>query len=377
MPVMQGSIIRTWLLVGGLCTVLFSCSKNDGPADEPGENWPSDSIRVVKSGLQFPWEILWGKDDYIWMTERGGRVSKIDPRTGETVFSTAISGVVARGEGGLLGMVQDPGFQQNGLIYLVHNYLAGDVYREKLVRYRFADNALGEETVLLDNIPAANVHNGSRLVVVEGNPAVLYMTTGDAANTDLPQQRSSLAGKVVRVLLDGSVPADNPVAGSYYWSLGHRNPQGLVWAKNRLYAAEHGPSIEDEINIIVKGANYGWPAVNGSCDAPEQAFCAANQVVEPIWSSGSATVAACGLDYYNHDRIGAWKNALLMTSLKNARLYVHTLNGDGSSITGTRTYFQNSWGRLRDICVSPAGRVYLCTSNGNNQDLLVEISALE
>lgn len=366
------------LLVAGICTAFISCSKDDDPEEEnPEENWPSDSIRVVKTGLQFPWEILWGKDDHIWMTERGGKVSKVDPRTGETVFSTSIPGVVSRGEGGLLGMVQDPGFIQNGFIYLVHNYLEGDDYREKLVRYRFANNALGEELILLDEIPAANVHNGSRLVIVEGNPSVLYMTTGDAANTALPQQAGSLAGKVLRFLLDGSVPGDNPVADNYYWSMGHRNPQGLVWAKNRLYASEHGPNIEDEINIIEKGVNYGWPSVNGPCDPAEQSFCDANQVREPIWSSGSSTFAACGLDYYDHYRIPGWKNSLLMTSLKNSRLYVHALNGDGSSITGTTTHFLNSWGRLRDVCVSPGGRVYLCTSNGNNQDVLVEISSLE
>lgn len=365
-------IIRFPLFLG-LLFGLISCSKNDDPGTDDGE-WPSDSIRVVKQGLQFPWEIVWGPDEHIWMTERGGRLLRVNPETGETAFSTSIGGVVARGEGGLLGMVLHPDFNSNGFIYLVHNYLAGDAYREKLVRYRFASNALSDETVLLNNIPAANTHNGSRLLIVGG---FLYMTTGDAANTALPQDQNSLSGKVLRMNLDGSVPADNPVSGNLYWSLGHRNQQGLVWAHNKLYASEHGPNIEDEINIIEKGGNYGWPNVNGPCDGGELSFCSANQVREPIWSSGGTTVAACGMEYYNADRIPGWKNTLLMTSLKNATLYVHQLNADGSAITATNTAFAGRWGRLRDVCVSPAGRVYLCTGNGNNQDVLVEISRLE
>ncbi len=366
------------LLLAMVSLASISCSKDDDPPGEDQEdNWPSDSIRVVKSGLNFPWEILWGKDDHIWMTERGGKVSKLDPRTGETVFSTTIEEVVSRGEGGLLGMVQDPGFNQNGFLYLVYNYLDDGEYREKLVRYKFTGSALSEPKEFLDDIPASNIHNGSRLLIVEGSPSVLYMTTGDASNTSLPQQVESVSGKVLRFALDGSVPAGNPVDGNYFWSMGHRNQQGLVWAHNRLYASEHGPNIEDEINIIEKGRNYGWPTVNGPCDPAEQEFCENNLIVEPIWSSGGSTVAACGLDFYNNERIPSWKNSLLMTSLKNSRLYVHALNEDGTSITSTEAFFHNEWGRLRDVCVSPAGRVYICSSNGSNQDVLVEISSLE
>lgn len=375
---MRNRSFSSVIIAAILSTVLFSCSRDDDPpGTDPNDNWPSDSIRVLKSGLNFPWEISWGKDDHLWMTERGGRVSRVEPRSGQTLFSITLDGVVARGEGGLLGMVQDPGFTQNGWIYFVHNYLEGDAYREKLVRYRYNGSALVEPNVLLDKIPAANIHNGSRLVIVEGSPNVLYMTTGDASSTALAQESGSLAGKVLRLLLDGSVPGDNPVAGNYYWSLGHRNPQGLVWANNKLYASEHGPNIEDEINIIEKGRNYGWPSVNGPCDPAEQAFCDANQVKEPIWSSGSSTVAACGLDYYGSDRIPGWKNSLLMTSLKNATLFRHQLNAEGTAIQSTEQLFRTRWGRLRDVCVSPAGRVYLCTSNGNNQDILVEISSPE
>ena len=109
--------------------------------------------------------------------------------------------------------------------------------------------------------------------------------------------------------------------GSPVWSFGHRNPQGLVVVNGKMYTSEHGPNIEDEINIIEKNRNYGWPTVNGPCDQPaEITFCTANNVKEPVWSSGSSTIAVSGLDYYNNNRIAAWQNSLLMCTLKDASL---------------------------------------------------------
>jgi glucose/arabinose dehydrogenase len=142
-----------------------------------------------------------------------------------------------------------------------------------------------------------------------------------------------------------------------------------------MYASEHGPNIEDEVNIIERNRNYGWPAVHGPCDLPaETTFCSANNVKEPIWSSGSSTIAVCGLDYYNSSLIPAWKNSLLMCTLKDASLRVLTLSSNGLSVVGQQTFFKNTYGRIRDICISPAGKVYLCTSNGGNADVLVEIA---
>ncbi|HMK05437.1 MAG TPA: PQQ-dependent sugar dehydrogenase, partial [Ferruginibacter sp.] len=149
---------------------------------------------------------------------------------------------------------------------------------------------------------------------------------------------------------------------------------GLVVANGIMYASEHGPNIEDELNIIEKKRNYGWPVVNGPCNQMvEEAFCDANNVKEPIWSSGNGTLAVCGLDYYNNNRIPAWQNCLLMLNLKDASMRVLKLSADGRSVTGQQTFFKNRFGRLRDLCISPAGRVYICSSNGSNADVLVEI----
>ena len=336
---------------------------------------PADNTRILRTDLNFPWEILWGKDDMIWMTERGGRISKLDPKTGNTLFSVRIAEVVSNNEGGMLGMVQDPGFLTNGLFYVVYDYKNDGDYREKMVQMKYSNNAIRELKTLIDNIPAYAIHNGSRLWITAGPDPKIFMTTGDASVGDNAQDLHSLSGKVLRMNLDGTIPADNPIAGSPVWSFGHRNPQGLVMYNGILYASEHGPDIEDEVNIIEKNRNYGWPNVKGPCDhTTEKIFCAVNKVKEPIWSSGSSTIAVCGLDHYSGTRIPDWQGCLLMCTLKDASLRVFHLSADGLTITSKKTYFKNKFGRLRDICISPDGKVYLCTSNGNNEDVLVEVS---
>lgn len=336
---------------------------------------PTDSVRVVKSGLNYPWEILWGKDDFIWMTERGGKISKLDPTTGKIVFSSSLPEVVSNGEGGLLGMVQHPDFLTNGLFYVVYDYMNAGTYQEKMVQLKYANGAIQTVSTLVQNIPASGIHNGSRLWITTGAVPKIFMTTGDASVKDNAQNISSLSGKVLRFNLDGSIPADNPFPGSPVWSFGHRNAQGLVIANNIMYASEHGPDIEDEVNIIEKNRNYGWPVVNGPCDnEAEKVFCTGNNVKTPIWSSGSSTIAVCGMDYYNNSRIPGWQNSLLMLTLKDASLRVLGLSADGLSVVKQQTFFKNRFGRLRDICISPAGKVYLCTSQGGNSDVLVEVS---
>ena len=347
-----------------------ACKKNNHH-DTP----PKDSLRIVCSGLNFPWEIIWGPDDHIWMTERGGRISRVDTGTGNVQPLLTISEVKSIGEGGLLGMVLHPDFGQQPYVYVVYDYDNGNGYTERVVRYTYENGQLGSPKTLIDNIAAAGNHNGSRLLIDKNDPSKLWISTGDATQGDNAQQPGKPNGKILRINTDGSIPADNPVAGNPLWSLGHRNPQGLVTANGLLYEAEHGPDIEDEVNIIRKNGNYGWPVVKGPCDAPdESAFCSSHQVIAPIWSSGNSTVATSGMDYYNNGYIPAWKNSLLLATLKGSTLYQLKLSEDGKKVVAVNKYFANRFGRLRDICVAPTGQVYVCTSNGNNQDQLIEIN---
>jgi glucose/arabinose dehydrogenase len=151
------------------------------------------------------------------------------------------------------------------------------------------------------------------------------------------------------------------------YSLGHRNPQGLVFhsGTGALYSTEHGPGDNDEINLIVAGRNFGWPVVHGACDddiGAERAFCQANEVVEPL-ATWTPTIAPAGADIYLGDRIPQWKGSLLFASLNGRALYRLTLSADGRSVTAKETLFQGTYGRLRDVLVAPDGSVYLATSN--------------
>lgn len=367
------NMVKKISAVGIVSLLAFSQCKKSGN-DDSNNNLPRGPVTikdsVIVQGLNYPWEILWGPDNFIWMTERGGKISRVNPITGIVTLLHTINDVVSNGEGGLLGMVLHPDFSITPHVFVAYNYNATG-YKEKVVRYTYNGTSLSSPVTIIENIAASSIHNGCRLLITPD--LKLFITTGDAADQSLPQNISSTSGKILRLNLDGTIPADNPITGNAYWSFGHRNPQGMIFANNILYSSEHGPSTNDEVNIIEKGRNYGWPSVHGFCDAGiEQTFCTANNVKEPL-KAWTPTVAVCGLDYYNNDLILQWKNSLLMVALKEARVYQMKLDAAHTSIVTTTEYFAGSYGRMRDLCISPAGKVYICTSNGGNNDKIIEV----
>jgi len=359
--------------------LLFGCSKKSESQLYVGSTAIDTSTLI--SGINTPWEILWGPDNYIWFTERAGRVNRLDPETGENQLILTIPEVHEFGEAGLLGMALHPDFASEPYVYLVYNYLLGDLIRERLVRYSWDGTTLTQPEILIDNLPGNSYHNGSRLLF--GPDEKLYMSTGDVGNLNSPQSMNSLMGKILRINPDGSVPVDNPTTGSYIYSLGHRNSQGMVFSpQGKLYGSEHGPSTDDELNLLESGRNYGWPTVAGFCDLPAEIdFCSTNNVREPL-AAWTPTLAVAGIDYYNHPDILEWQNSLLMTSLKAGKLVSLKLSPDGLSVTEQADWFVNHYGRLRDICVSPDGRVFLAVSNRDGRgtprpgdDRIMEIKA--
>lgn len=357
-------------ILAGLLAVLtyIGCKKTTDDPETPLPDANVD-IQVLSQNLSFPWEITWGPDNMIWMTERSGKISRVNPSTGAVTAVLTISEVKAMGEGGLLGMAIHPNFTANPHVFVVYNYDKNGVYTEKVVRYTYSGTSLTSPAVIMDNIPAGNVHNGSRLLI--SSDLKLFITTGDAGNQALAQNLSSPAGKILRVNLDGTVPADNPVPGNPVWSFGHRNPQGLVFANNQLYSSEHGPDRDDEVNIILKNRNFGWPTVNGFCnETAEQSFCTANNVAQPL-TSWTPTLAVSGMDYYNNEAIPQWRNSLILATLKDATLYQLKLNAAGDKIDETIPLLDGTYGRLRDVCVAPDGKVYVATSNGSNDKIIV------
>ncbi|MBC7893476.1 MAG: PQQ-dependent sugar dehydrogenase [Sphingobacteriaceae bacterium] len=371
---------RSFFLLSAL--LVGACSDPDtGTNPNPTPTLPTTPVggfrtRTVIATLDVPWELTWGPDSRLWTTERRGIVSRIDPNTGEKQTLLTLTDCQQTGESGLLGLALHPDFVQTPFVYLAYTYSKSGAITEKLVRYRYENNALSQPTVLLDNIAAAAIHDGCRLQFLPDK--TLLMSTGDASNTAFSQNKSSLNGKILRLSADGSIPADNPFPGSYVWSSGHRNAQGLLLHPNGLvYSSEHGPDTDDEINIVRKGGNYGWPNVRGPVDASEQAFAQANSVTGSIlhWTP---TIAPSDLAWYASDRIPAFKNKLLMSVLKNEMLVAVTLSADGLSATGQESFLRNQFGRLRDVCVSPDGRVFLATNSGSaNTHRIIELSGAE
>jgi glucose/arabinose dehydrogenase len=352
--------------------ILSACEKNKG--DENGKILPDAELKteVLTQSLIFPWEMVYGPDSYIWFTERAGKISRLNPNNGVIALVHTIAEVSSNGEGGLLGMVLHPEFNNNPYVYVIYDYRNGASYFGKVVRFTFKNGVLADPLVLLDQIPASSNHDGSRLLITPDKK--LLITTGDANAAPNAQDKSSLSGKILRINLDGSIPEDNPFPGSRIWSYGHRNPQGLVFANEKLYSSEHGPNNDDEINLIRKGKNYGWPNIEGYCNTTtEKAFCALNEVTEPltVWTP---TIAPSGLTYYNSDYLPQWKNSLLMVTLKGTKLVQLKLDESGEKITESKDFFLNQFGRLRAICQSPDGKVYLATSNGSD-DKIIEVSA--
>ena len=333
--------------------------------------------RDVAVGLNVPWEIRWGHDGWIWFTERAGRFSKVDPETGELKLLLRETEVHSYYELGMLGFDFHPQFPDSPYVYIVYTYadsLSGSdttLYYEKIVRYTYLSDTLINRTTIFDGIKASESHNGSR--VVAGPDKKLYITTGETyVAPELAQQDTSPNGKILRLNLDGTIPDDNPWPGSPVWTKGHRNPQGLSFGPSGiLYQSEHMTWHDDEVNIILRGRNYGWPVIEGPTDdGPEYGMKADSNCVDPI-TSWTPTIAPTGIEYYNSERFPLWKHSLLMTSLINQSLWHLELDSTGTGVINRTQYHltlshidsTTKAGRMRDLCISPDGRVFISTSN--------------
>jgi glucose/arabinose dehydrogenase len=352
------------LLLAG--SVAFTSCRKDADSLVVPSPAGADSIltETVLGGFDTIWELAWGPDNAIWVTERPGSISRVNPTAGTKTPVGQLS-VAEIGEGGLMGMAFHPDFAQQPYVYLMHTYSGSGGTRNRLVRMRYNGSSLGAAEPLLENIPGASIHNGARIAV--GPDRLLYVSTGDASDQSNPQSRTSLAGKILRLTLDGAPAPGNPFGNATY-SYGHRNAQGLVFdrASGALYITEHGPGDNDEVNRVEIGRNYGWPTVRGMCDGDagsgEIPFCQANNVVEPL-ASWTPTIAPAGADLYTSSRIAGWRGSLLFTTLNGRALYRLTLSADGRRVQSQERLFHGTFGRLRDVLVAPDGAVYLGTSN--------------
>jgi len=333
-------------------------------------------IEIIAENLKIPWEIAFLPDGDLLVTERSGTLKRI----GKEGRMYAIDGVEHVGEGGLLGIALHPRFSENQWVYLYFTTKSEGGLTNRVERYRFAGGYLSEKKTIIGNIPGAAYHDGGRIafgpaLALDGATSdktdqYLYITTGDAGNPNLAQDIKSLAGKILRLKDDGSIPSDNPF-GNAIWSYGHRNSQGLAWDdKGRLWATEHGRSGVlsglDELNLIEKGKNYGWPVIQGNETRVD--------MDSPITQSGpDETWAPAGVAFLN--------GSIFFGGLRGESLYeAKILEGNKVSL---KAHFRQEFGRIRAVALGPDKYLYITTSNTDdrgtpkqNDDKIIRINPL-
>ncbi|MBE3599398.1 MAG: PQQ-dependent sugar dehydrogenase [Limnochordaceae bacterium] len=298
-------------------------------------------VTPVMSGLDTVWDLVWGPDRRLYLTERPGRIRVWD---GKAVQTLARLPVWEQGEAGLMGLALDPGFPRIPYVYVCYTRRDGEI-ANRVERLRLEGDRLVSDRVLLDGMAAASIHDGCRLRF--DRTGELLVTMGDAAVPGRAQDPSSLNGKVLRIRADGAVPSDNPFPGSPVFTLGHRNPQGLALrpGTGEIYLSEHGPDTDDEINRLVPGANYGWPEIRGTREAPG---------FEPALWAWTPTIAPAAIAFSD-------SRTLFLATLKEGRLHRLQLDADGR-IVSDRVVLEG-YGRLRALAVGPDGCLYVGTSN--------------
>lgn len=306
------------------------------------ETKENPKTEIVAQGLEVPWALAFLPDGRLLVTERKGQVKLIDK--GEVKNIATLNNVLANTESGLHGITIHPDFNSNKYVYLYYTY--GDLNQNsmnRVSRFTFDEQVLNDEKVVVDKIPGAFIHDGGRIKF--GPDKFLYISTGDAVNSSLSQDKNSLAGKILRVTDEGKPAPDNPFGNEVY-SFGHRNPQGITWDKDgKLWISEHGSSAFDEINLVVIGKNYGWPNFRG--DDLTQG------VEKPVTHSGNSTWAPAGAAYFN--------GSIFFAGLRGQALFEAKL--DNNNISKVKEHFKGEFGRIRDVVLGPDNRLYITTSN--------------
>jgi glucose/arabinose dehydrogenase/putative cell wall-binding protein len=345
---------------------------------------PTLTSAVVQDGLVIPWDAAFTPDGEMLVTERPGRVRVYASGGVNAALLRTINipAVHAEGESGLMGIAVDVDYAANRYVYVCASRDISGQWLNQVLRYRVAaDLSWTAGTVVLTGMRAASIHNGC--AVEMDRFAKLWVTMGDAGQSMRAQDPNDRNGKVLRINRDGSVPSDNPImpgtaARTAIFSMGHRNPQGIAFrpGTNQVYAAEHGPDRDDEVNLIVAGGNYGWPCYTGAENAyqSDPSCGPAGAYRNPAWASGTPTIATSGLAFADGSPWADHHGHLYVAQLKQADLRRFTPSANGSTLTQSAILFNEAWGRLRAVVRGPAGQLYLTTSNGGN-DRVIRISA--
>jgi len=329
------------------------------PTPAAGHVQPTGTPAVLATDLDLPWSMVRVGEATLISQRDDAHIARIDA-AGTVTDLGQVPGVKPGAEGGLLGLAT---VDLDGTTWIYAYLTSPDDNR--IVRMPYVDDRLGEPEVVLSGIAKAGNHNGGRIAF--GPDGMLYATVGDAENADSSQNPESLNGKILRLTPEGEVPDDNPFAGSFVYSLGHRNPQGIAWdADGQLWAAEFGQNTWDEFNRIEAGANYGWPIVEGQGGV--------DGYVDPVLQWATSEASPSGLAYLD--------GTFFLAALRGERIWSIDVADDGSA--AATPWFVGEFGRIRDIAAGPDGSMWFLTSNtstngtpreGDDKLLRVELTA--
>ncbi len=338
---------------------------------------PAVTDTVLLQGRSFIWDIAFLPGGELLFTERSGQIQHL--KNGQAQLVESISDVKAQGEGGLMGLAVDPDFANNRFIYACFNSTAKDI---RVARWRLNDLLLATERrdiitgITANNGASAGRHSGCQLAF--GPDRNLWVGTGDSAQGDTSTNSKQLGGKVLRVSRDG-VPVPGNMGGEFdprIYSYGHRNIQGLAFferAKNGVLglSVEHGTGENDEVNELRAG-NFGWspPAKGYDESVPMTDKKRFPDAIEAVWSSGSPTVAPSGATIIYGNNWKGWNGALAMAMLKAEHLKILRLDGK-NKVTAEEKFLNGTYGRLRAVTQGPDGNLYISTSNGNDDKIIL------
>lgn len=347
-----------------------------GTAGAGGEGVIKDlEVTPVITGLDKPWDIAWLPNGTVLVTERPGRLNVYASGVGAAPFTIAPTDVVANGEGGMLGLEVDPNFATNGYVYVCMASDAGGATDVRLVRFTLATpngNAELDRDDIVTGMPySSGRHSGCRPRF--GPDGYLWVGTGDAAIGTTPQEDDSLGGKVLRIDRDGAAAPGNP-GGRVWFSKGHRNIQGMAFrSRDDLgVSAEHGPSVDDEINPLVAG-NFGWDPVPGYNESvPMTDLDAFPDAVEAIWSTGSPTLAFSGATFIEGANWGDWDGVLAVATLKATHLHIYVVTSEGEVTNDFRVIEDR--GRLRSPRQGPDGLLYITDDGGGTGGDVLQVT---
>ncbi len=327
-------------------------------SDPPRRIVPTGTPTDVVTDLEAPWSIVFVGDSALVSLRDSARIVEVTPDRSVREMAT-IDGVVHGGEGGLLGLAIGP----SGDLYAYSTGADGNRVQAFSVTGDTGSLALGRPRTIIDRLPSASNHNGGRIAF--GPDGKLYVTVGDAGERDRARDGEFLGGKILRLEPDGTVPADNPTAGSPVFSRGHRNPQGIAWtADGRMIASEFGQNTWDELNVIVAGGDYGWPEHEGADGGAG--------VIDPVLQWATADASPSG--------IAAIDSTVFIANLRGRVL--RTVPVDMP--TQETAQFAGEHGRLRDVAVAPDGSLWVLTNNtdgrgeataGDDRILRIEVGA--